>query len=301
MIAPLTRARARSLRVLGLASLVVIGGCSNVSDSEDEGSTDSALERSRSGWTMLGTGVAYKADREGVAGTNVMIVYGGYTAEDAWSQAWADAMYDGTAQTLGIGHLYAVKGPNTAGYTNREIQNSHLAAHLAQNDRAAHASSIIIVAHSSGTYVADELLNQLKNGTGGVPADTIGKIELFNLDGGGVADPELLQRFAHAYFVYSCDDALGICSHNADGMKSLGAQYASLGGALKVASTDSGCSTSVSPGGLWCMHDTLINTKPHNHTMYDLADDYTDFAAPRALVRSYLDVLTPPPPVLAGQ
>ena len=89
--------------------------------------------------------------------------------------------------------------------------------------------------------------------------------------------------------------AIGRCSHNASGMRSLGAQYAELGGAYEVDATGSGCSRTAS-GGLWCLHDAVINTRPHNPTMYDLRRDYTTFSgAPgRALVTSYLDVLGPP-------
>jgi hypothetical protein len=243
-------------------------------------------------WQGVGTGVSYKAFDGG--GSNVVIVYGGYLADADWVQRWADELdrVEGTA--LGIGHLYSIQGPNTAGYTNKEIQNSKLAAHLAASGRAAGATNIVVLAHSSGTYVADELLNQLSRGTGGAPADTLGKIQLFNLDGGGVSDSALLHRFAHSYFVYACDHTIGRCSHNADAMQSLGGTYASLGGAVEVRADGSGCDRSAA-GGLWCLHDTLINSNPHNPAMYDLKRDYTDFAAPRHLMTSYLAPLVQPP------
>jgi hypothetical protein len=240
---------------------------------------------SRLPWQELGLGVHYKSFG---SGHNVVIIYGGYTAEDDWVERWSDQIYRTKGAQLDIAHLYAVRGPNTAGYTNHEIQNSHLVAHLVDSGRAANAPAIIVVAHSSGTYVANELFSMVKNGASGIPtATTEAKVRLFNLDGGG--PPADIKNFARAYFVYSCDRNSGKCSHNSDGMKSLGQSYASLGGALEVNATGSLCDGTVIPGGLWCLHDTLINTRPHNHVMYDLKWDYGDFTSPRALVTSYLE------------
>ena len=70
-------------------------------------------------------------------------------------------------------------------------------------------------------------------------------------------------------------------------MRSLGAQYAELGGAFEVDANGSGCSRTAS-GGLWCLHDAVVNTRPHNPAMYDLRRDYTVFHDGHALVTSYL-------------
>lgn len=235
-------------------------------------------------WETLGVGVSHKAL---AGGSNALLVYGGYTAADAWVQRWANALVREKGGSLGIGHLYAIRGPNQAGYANREIQNSRLAAHLGSGIATA-ASSLYVVAHSSGTYVADELFGMLKNGAGGAPAETLGKVHLFNLDGGGVASASRLSEMARAYFVYAYDGDIRRSSHNASSMKSLGAQYASLGGAVEIDARGSGCSRT-SSGGLWCLHDTLINTRPFNPDMYDLKNDYTDFTGGRRVVTTYLD------------
>jgi len=237
-------------------------------------------------WQTIGTGVNFKALQ---AGTNVFIVYGGYTAKDAWVEGWSDELYRARGKALGIGQLYAVRGPNQSGYANQEIGNSKLAAHLGAG-RAAAAEKIVIVAHSSGTFVADELLGQLRTGAGGVPADTLGKTTVFNLDGGGGSDSATLKKLANLYFVYACDAAIGRCSHNAESMKASGQTWASLGGPIKVIADGSGCSASAA-GGLWCLHDTVVTTRPHNAAMYDLANDYTDFKGGRKVVTSYLNKL----------
>jgi hypothetical protein len=288
---------------LGTVALGVLAACGAgpLEDDDPElGESESALapldpevddEVTRTPWQPIGFGVTYKPFGEQPARPNVLLVYGGYTAQDEWVQRWANELLRVKGEALGIGHLYAIKGPNQAGYANREIQNSKLAAHLALEGRAANATSLVTIAHSSGTYVADELLRMLRDGTGGIPQDTVGKVDLFNLDGGGVSNPTLLRQLSSAYFVLACDRAIGRCSHNASGMRSLGAQYASLGGAFEVNATGSGCSRTAS-GGLWCLHDTVINTRPHNPAMYDLKRDYTVFTGGRALVTSYLDPLT---------
>jgi hypothetical protein len=234
-------------------------------------------------WANIGAGVSYK--KMG-AGDDVVIVYGGYTAQDVFSQRWADELVRQKLGDDGIGHIYAVKGPNQSGYANKEIGNSKLVAHLALASRAANASRIIVIAHSSGTYVSAELLEQLEASN----PSALGKVELFNLDGGGL-DADLVKKMSHTYFVYACDPKINRCSHNASGMQSLASEFASEGGGIKVNASGSGCSASAA-GGLWCMHDTLINTRPHNPMMYDLLDDYTDFSTSgREVVTSYLDVL----------
>jgi hypothetical protein len=296
--------------VLGLLFVGALAACAGQA-TEDEAASGAAISGpdddplapevddaiSQLPWEAVGTGVSYKAFAGG--GSDIVIVYGGYLADATWVQRWADEIDRALGTALAIGHLYSIQGPNTAGYTNGEIGNSKLAAHLATNGRAAGASHIAVLAHSSGTYVADELLHQLENGTGGAPADTLGKIHLFNLDGGGVSDSALLHKLARAYFVWGCDHTIDRCSHNSDGMKSLGQTYASLGGGVEVRADGSGCDKNAS-GGLWCLHDTLINSNPHNPTMYDLKRDYTDFAAPRHLMTSYLAPLTGDPPTASN-
>lgn len=263
-------------------------------DGVEEGASAEALtdvgaetndELAQTPWDTTGYGVHTKTVS---GGSNVLIVYGGYSAQDLYVERWADELVRAKNDVLGVGSLVAVRGPNQAGYQNREIANSKLAAYLGANGRAQNAQSIVVIAHSSGTYVAAELLSMLKKGRGNVPSDTVSKITLFNLDGGGL-DGSTVHAMHNAFFVYACDANLGRCSHNADSMKWLGGQYASAGGAIKVKANGSGCSSS--NGGLWCLHDTLITNKPHNPSHYDLARDYTDFSGSRHVVTSYLDSL----------
>ncbi len=307
--AMLTLGRLRRALIVNAAA--ILAACGTDSSSVDLDASEDALAGAvdasplppevddavtRTPWTTLGVGVGYKgfdADVPASRATNALIVYGGYTALDEYVRRWANQLYRVKGAALGIRHLYAVRGPNQAGYANREIQNSKLVAHLASDDRAANANAIVVVAHSSGTYVADELFSMIERGSGGVPSGTLGKVRLFNLDGGGVASAPRLNRMARAYFVYAHDPSMGRSSHNASAMKSLGRQFASLGGAVEVVATRSGCSATA-PGGLWCLHDAMINSRPHNPTSYDLRNDYTVFTGEgRELVTAYFDDVPP--------
>jgi len=297
---------ARALLVGSVA--FALAACSasdgNDEDEEDVGEDQAALTPlvpekvdaiSQTPWSTLGLGVSYKslASNSAVGAKNALLVYGGYSAADVYVQRWADELFREKGVELGIAHLYAVRGPNQSGYANREIANSKIALHLATANRAANAASIVIVAHSSGTYVVDELLSMMRNGTNGVPSSTIGKVALFYLDGGGVANATTLQLLARAYFVYGCDATINRCSKNSGSMKWLGGQYSSEGGAVLVNANGSHCSKT-SSSGLWCLHDTLITNRPHNPNMYDLRNDYTDFTNGREVVTSYLDELNDP-------
>lgn len=73
-----------------------------------------------------------------------------------------------------------MQGPEDPGYDAKEIGNSKLRAHLATIDDS--VSPIIVVAHSSGVFVAHELLDQLY--TAGQD-DVLARISYANLDGGG--------------------------------------------------------------------------------------------------------------------
>lgn len=263
--------------VLPLAVLALVAGCAaDVEEvDEDQGAIgtvpperDDAVGRIP--WQPVGVGVSYKRLP---GGSDVLVVYGGYGAQDVYAQRWANELVRAKGQALGLGHVYAVRGPNQPLYANREIGNSRLAAHL-----DAGARSIVVVAHSSGSYVANELFGQLSG-------DTLAKTTFFNLDGGRTS-ASTLGALADAYFVFACDGAIGRCSQNAPTMRALASTH---GGAITVRAEGSGCSRDA--GGSWCLHDALITTRPHNPRSYDLRRDYTTFGGERTVVASYLDAL----------
>jgi hypothetical protein len=208
-------------------------------------------------------------------GDDIVIAYGGYTATDADSQGWVTQMTTVRLSALGVGHLYAVRGPKDADYASREIGNSELAAALAT--QAAAAKHVIVVAHSSGGFVADELFTF-------VSAPVMAKIAYFNLDGGSWALTDAMVTTMQGVYFCSAHDSVAGDSENTSSDQSLHAEFAGSH-YFTVDADGSGCDV----GAGWCLHDTLIINHPHDPTTYDLALDYTDFTAGRQVVTSYVD------------
>jgi hypothetical protein len=271
-------------RFLIAALLLVLPACGGLeTDPEDladgAGSSEAADLTS---WTALGTGVAYTA-MPGATGNRAAILYGGYTAKLPWVEAWATKLWTARLGALGVKHLYAVQGPRDAWYSGREIGNSALARHLVTHV-AGDAGAILVAAHSSGSFVAYELFAELAGQLD--PAGVTAKrIVYVCLDGGGLGlTSALVARLKSAWFASAEDTAIATRSENWSTAQALAAAHPANGHFVRVDATGSGCQAGMG----WCMHDTLVNTRPHNPRMYDLADDYTDFAAPRAVQAGWI-------------
>ncbi len=234
-------------------------------------------------WTDLGLGVAYQQVNTGPA---IVIAYGGYTAHLAYSAAWATELVDAKLGAAGVGHIYAVKGPDDASYAAKEIANTKLRAHL---QTLAGTGPIYVVAHSSGTFVAHELFAQL-HAAGNTAV--LSRIAYANLDGGGSGLTDaIVGELGRIEFVYAKDPTLASgLSKNTGSVRALAADYAPGGMAFEVTVPGTGCNS----GAGWCLHDVVVTQRPHNPRTYDLARDYTDFAG-RAATTAYLDPLIAPP------
>ncbi len=230
-------------------------------------------------WLDVGLGVAYEQVNTGNA---VVIAYGGYTARLAYSAAWATELVDAKLGGAGVGHIYAVKGPDDASYAAKEIANTKLRAHL---QTLPGTGPIYVLAHSSGTFVAHELFAQL-HATGNTAV--LSRIAYANLDGGGSGLTDaIVAELGQIEFVYARDPTLASgLSRNTGSVRSLAADYAPGGVAFEVTVPGTGCNS----GALWCLHDVVITHRPHNPATYDLARDYTDFAG-RPVTTEYLDPL----------
>jgi hypothetical protein len=267
-----------------------LGGC---------GSSGATLGTSRSDltggdsvtWTNIGYGI--NGTTVG-SGPNVLVVYGGYTATDADSEALSLQYLSAQLGALGVGQVYAVRGPEDAEYAAREIGNSHLAAQLEAT--VGSTGFVAIVAHSSGAFVADELFTEAS-------AQVLSKIVYFDLDGGSWAlNDTLVGEMRGVYFCNAHDAAAGD-SANYSAIVSLHADFPASH-YFTVDATGSGCND----GAVWCLHDTLITTRPHNPATYDLDDDYTDFTGTgRHVVTSQMQqaiadgvLVASPAPVDAG-
>ena len=240
----------------------------------DAASPDGASEAAPLGgtWAPVSYGVT---TRDTGGGDGIVIAYGGYTATDADSQAWVTQMTLTRLAQLGVGHMYAVRGPEDPDYSAREIGNSELAAALAT--QATPASRVIIMAHSSGGFVADELFTF-------VDASVMAEIAYFNLDGGSWSLTNTMVGQMRGVYFCNAHDAVAGDSENTSSDEELHADFPASH-FFTVDADGSGCDV----GAGWCLHDTLITTRPHDPTTYDLALDYTDFTGGRQVVTSYVD------------
>lgn len=250
-----------------LAFVIIFTACATNVPGESDSSVEVG-DQVDPGWTSVGYGVEYQQQN---AGSAFLIVYGGYQAEITWSAGWATELVDvmlGSA--AGIGRVYAVQGPEDPGYDAKEIGNSKLRAHLKTIDDG--VSQIIVVAHSSGVFVAHELLDQM-DAAGST--DILSRISYANLDGGGTGlTDQIIAELGRVTFAYAHDPTLDDgYSENHDAAIDLGEEYAPKATTFEVTVPNTGCND----GAGWCLHDVLVTHRPHDPDFYDLADDYTDF------------------------
>ena len=230
----------------------------------------------------VGFGVARK-DTGNPRGDGAAVVYGGYGASLDLACAWAGALYEATLRARGVRYVYCVQGPATVQYVQREIGNSRIARHL-----VAHVTDrtrfILVAGHSSGSFVAHELLQQLAQGEDDAGV-TAGRVVYVDLDGGAAGlTPGVVDRLRRAYFVAAVDGRTGTQSPNRATMLSLGATYPSRGRAVDIDASDAGCAA----GAVWCLHMTPVISRPHDPLQSDVDRDYADFAG-RPVVTSWVD------------
>jgi hypothetical protein len=221
---------------------------------------------------QVGRGVAFK-DTKNPVGENIFIGYAGYRVSLASAEAWVAALDETSLAARGVRYLWAVQGPNDRTYSNREIGTSEIIATLLPLVGPS-TRFVLVAGHSSGSFVAHELLGRLAGGMDpqGV---TAGRVVYFNLDGGASGlTPSAVGRLHRAYFVAAHDGKTGTDSPRLATMRSLGATYASAGGYWMNDASDSGCSE----GAQWCVHDALVTTRPHASGNASSQLDYSDFA-----------------------
>jgi hypothetical protein len=192
-------------------------------------------------------------------------------------------LYAAALRERGVRFVYCVQGPSTVQYVQREIGNSRIARHLVQQvtDRT---RFVLVAGHSSGSFVAHELLQQLASGfdDDGVTAD---RVVYVDLDGGASGLTfDNVARLRRAYFVGAVDGNTGTQSPNRATMVSLGATYASRGRAFDVDADDAGCAA----GAVWCVHMVPVIARPHDPLRADVTRDYSDFEG-RPVATAWLD------------
>jgi hypothetical protein len=230
----------------------------------------------------IGYGVAFKDSLDPDA-RHAFIGYAGYPFPLDASQSWVTALYHARLRELGVRWVWAVQGPATVSYADLEVGNSFIATKL--GELLGDDGLVIVAGHSSGSYVAHELLGQLADGfdPGGVTDD---KVVYFNLDGGvaGV-DQTIMTRLRRAFYVSVYDSATGTAAPNRDAMQYAAGLYPQDAAYLDLEGDGSGCNA----GAPWCLHMVVINALPHDPWDSSVVD-YYDFDG-RPVVTSYIDMV----------
>ncbi len=229
----------------------------------------------------IGVGIARK-DTENPRGENVLVAWAGWKVSLESAEIWATALYRASLEKRGVRWIWAVQGPKHPLYRDKELGTEKLAAAIVPIV-SAKTKFIVGVAHSSGALVASELFARLANG--GDPLETtLGRIVYFDLDGEeGSLGMAIVGRLRRAYFVGAYDGAIATASHEDEKMRRAGLKYAKAGGYFRQLVSDSGCER----GAGWCMHMTLVTTKPHDPRKAQEVD-FSDFVG-RDVANAYLE------------
>jgi len=230
---------------------------------------------------IVGSGAARK-DTKNPLGDNVFLAYAGWHVSLDAAKAWATELYRTSLRARGVRWVWAVQGPKDPMYKGHEIGTKAIAASLVGEVRPS-TKFVLVVAHSSGAFVANELLAELTHGADPTNA-TRERVVYFNLEGGAQGlDDAIVDRLRRVYFVGAIDPLIDTTSPSDDDMRAAGEQWADAGGYLQHVAKGSGCRR----GATWCVHMTLVTTRPHDPN--DAKEiDFSDFRG-RAVEHAYLD------------
>lgn len=244
-------------------------------------------------WVKIGNGLNYGVTNN-QSGNDIAIVFGGWQSKQQWVNNWCEELFKNKLKDLGVLHLLSVKGPDEVCYNTKEIDLKSLAGFVKNIIFATYfIDKVIVIAHSSGSFVANEFLN-LMYGTNGIAKDSfyVNKVHYFNLDGGtgsnecGVSiDTSTIKHIKKVYAVAAFDSTTNLYSANYETMKTLAELFGEKSELVLLNASDSGCQDK------WCLHDALIISKPHNPNKYDLEKDYQLFDEKRKVQTDYLQII----------
>lgn len=248
-------------------------------------------------WVKLGTGVEYSVAYNGI-GNNIFIGFGGWRTEQKWVNTWLEALYASSLKELNIKHIFSVKGPDDVCYSNKETDLLKLANYVTNILRSNYFyDTVIVAAHSSGSFVAHELFDVLY-GQEGIASDSSydNRIIYFNLDGGTGSSTcgtritkDIAKKLQKIYAVAVFDSSNNIYSQNINAMRELADSFGEKSEQIILNGNTTGCH---SPG---CLHSSVIIKSPHDPTIFKLESDYTTFSPEKPVQDEYLRVLRQKP------
>ena len=212
-----------------------------------------------------------------------LIGFAGWKVSADDSRHWAH-----TLAGAGFAHdpparVCAARGPMDASYQLKDIDTGALASALIAQPPS---GKIVVVAHSSGSFVAHHFFRQLRDAGG---AHLLARMHYVNLDGAvgegeREIDAEMIAAQASVRAVYALNPLTNSESANASSMRRLHALAPEKVRLIALPVPEAGCN----PGAKWCLHNALINRKPYNPASFDLKRDYGEINAAHPVEASYL-------------
>jgi pimeloyl-ACP methyl ester carboxylesterase len=254
----------RKSRSWATAALLIISACAAISPPQIDG---------------------IRCERGAVVGakSTTLMVFAGWkvTANDAWH--WGTALAAAGFAADPPAMLCAARGPQDAGYKAKDIETGAFAAALIANPPG---GEITVIAHSSGSFVAQHLFRQLRDSAG---SSILARIHYINLDGAvgegeRAIDAEMIAALASIRAVYAMDPNTSSESANSSSMRRLHALAPGRVTLMALPVPDAGCNK----GAQWCLHNALINRRPYNPASFDLKRDYGEINAAHPVEVAYL-------------
>jgi len=213
-------------------------------------------------YTPFGSGITFS---EGPNPCRVLVAYGGYLSGTSETQTWIEALrvafFEKDASSLGINTFFAVKGPASSTYSGHEISNSKITNWFVNNNAkcAGQNPLAIIIAHSSGGFVAGEFVSQMGAASAQLSSWNQ-RIVYYDLDGATTGWTPAAQKLMMRYLVVA---------KMSSGLRSANYGIINSGNAatnIILDSSNSGCKAP------FCVHMTLITLKPHFPNTWNIAD-----------------------------
>jgi len=252
--------------------------------------------------------IIYPLGKENLKGRNVLITMGGMGAKLKWVQKWTEELYKAKLKDFNIGMIIVVKGPVEEYYDSREIEIKEMIKRFVAAYQQYGFNETFLIVHSSGVFPAHQMFDFLYIGGDDpkIKSTQIRKLEVLDPEGitknrityimldGELGIPngyplkeKMVENLKKIYSFYAVDAETGTRSgmaHEAIKVKDTFQTKTTL---YKYIAKNSGCNT----GAKWCVHETLITTRPHNHAGYDLEKDYQFFDSTRNVVTGYMGVV----------